>query len=174
MVYLNLQINSIIEGLNTAGYIPASLVAGGATTATVEAAATQPVGPSITGDLWFNTSTAVLKIYSGTSWQDVALTPDEKSALASLATSVAQAEAAELGAEDARDTILGMVTATGDAGTEVIWNNVTGVLTVPKGDAGDGGGATVVSDLTDVNVVAPLNGQILSYDDVSGTFINAT
>jgi hypothetical protein len=39
-------------------------------------------------------------------------------------------------AESAKDTILGMTAATGAAGTEVIWNNVTGILTVPKGDTG--------------------------------------
>ena len=52
----------------------------------------------------------------------------------------AQAQAAEASATAAQasaNSILNLTAATGAAGTEVIYNASTGVLTVPRGDKGE-------------------------------------
>jgi len=56
-----------------------------------------------------------------------------------ISTAVSDSEAYAIQAEAARDVITGMTAATGAAGTEVIWDNVNGILTVPRGDTGPQG-----------------------------------
>jgi len=66
----------------------------------------------------------------------------------------AQAQAAEASATAAQasaNSILNLTAATGAAGTEVIYNASTGVLTVPRGDKGE-------TDITAANVTGVLTG----------------
>lgn len=66
----------------------------------------------------------------------------------------AQAQAAEASATAAQasaNSILNLTVATGAAGTEVIYNASTGVLTVPRGDKGE-------TDITAANVTGVLTG----------------
>jgi len=100
-VFLNIQIASIIEGLDAAGYAPVG------STATMEVSPTEPVSPS-SGRLWLNTVDSSANMYDGNEWVYLTLTPTEKEQIASISTAVAAAEAAELGAEDARDTIIAL------------------------------------------------------------------
>ena len=67
-------------------------------------------------------------------------TISQVTAQANIATTKA-AEAAASAAEalDSKNTITQMTAATGAAGTEVLFNSITGVLTVPRGDKGDTG-----------------------------------
>ena len=142
MVFMNLQISEIIRGLDNAGYLPEAHTAGGAATATVQATATEPTG-SITGDLWYNTSTALLQVYDGTTWDVVGVDAETQAKLDSINTYVAQVEAQALAAEGfandaevARDNIYAMVVATGDEGTQASYDFASGTLTIPRGDTG--------------------------------------
>ena len=60
--------------------------------------------------------------------------------------------------------------ATGTKIADYSINGVSGALYAPNG----GGGSSALSDLTDVTVTSPSDGQVLTYDNTSGKWVNDT
>lgn len=98
MVFLNLQIAQIAQGLTDYGFVSGDGGVG------VIFSDTEPVSPE-DAQLWLSSLTNELKIFNGVSWQYVSLTVAEKSSLASLTTAVLDAQLAATEAEAARDSI---------------------------------------------------------------------
>lgn len=80
MVYLNLQIEAIAEGLKAMGWNTAGLPA----SSQVQYTATAPTSPA-NGQFWLDTTTSTLKIYSNGLWQTVALSASEYGVVHDLA-----------------------------------------------------------------------------------------
>ncbi len=83
MVFLNLQIQSIANGLLSAGYSLGDLPA----EALVAVSPTAPENPN-EGQLWLSSLTNALSIYNGVSWQVLGLTSEQETTLATLAGNV--------------------------------------------------------------------------------------
>lgn len=81
MVFLNLQIQDIIAGLEAAGWNPSALPPD----AIVTFSATAPTTPS-DAQLWFSSITNVLSIWNGTEWQAISLTAEQEALALDLVT----------------------------------------------------------------------------------------
>lgn len=81
MVFLNLQIQDIISGLEAAGWNPSALPPD----AIVTFSATAPTTPS-DAQLWFSSITNVLSIWNGTEWQAISLTAEQEALALDLVT----------------------------------------------------------------------------------------
>jgi hypothetical protein len=164
MVYLNLQIESIADGLIAAGYSLNSQVA----EAIVAVSATQPTN-STAGQLWLNSANFALSLYNGVSWQAVGLSVEQTTTLATLAgnlytkTEVDTAIAVVANSVSTKQNTL-------ISGTSIKTINGVGLLgsgnvliTTPMG---------FLNDIQDTTIAAPISGQVLSYDGTK--WVNTT
>lgn len=164
MVYLNLQIENIAQGLIAAGYSLGNLPAN----ALVANGDTAPSSPT-TGQLWLSSVTNALSIWNGVSWDVLGLTATERETIATLSGNVYTK--AETDAKVA--TVATSVTLKQDllvSGTTIKTVNGVGLLgsgnvliTTPMG---------FLNDIQDTTIATPISGQVLSYDGTK--WINTT
>lgn len=150
MVYLNLQIQAIAEGLKALGWNTAGLPAA----SQVQYAATAPTSPA-NGQFWLDTTTSTLKIYSNGSWQSVALSVSEYNVVHDLVTNGSYNKAqVDNNLLLKQDKLL--------SGTNIKTINSQSI--VGDGDLVVTAAIGPINDLTDVDVVSPTSGQTLTYD----------
>lgn len=164
MVFLNLQIQAIADGLLALGWNPVSIPP----EALVVVDAVAPTEPN-EGQLWLSSLDNTLSIWNGTVWQGVGLSASQVATLSLIEGNVYTAT--EI------DSLLAGVSANIDAkqdtlisGTNIKTVNGVGILgsgnvliTAPMGG---------VTDLSDATVTTPIAGQVLTY---SGTeWVNTT
>ena len=156
MVFLNIQIQDIANGLIAAGYSLGDLPA----EALVAVDSTAPTSPNA-GQLWLSTIDNSLSIYNGVDWQQLGLTSEQISTLATLAGNFYTATQVD----SIVTTVNASIATKQDilvSGTNIKTINGTSIvgsgnvlITAPMG---------TLSDISDVTINTPSSGQVLSYN----------